>query len=449
MKKIILIINLLLLSATLQAQVWKFPIDALRNSIVRTVDDNYVLIYTQPTVDSAFFLLYKEGDGAALVFRVPAKWEVHDVRIHNSTDAYFCGTYGGKGLIGMFEIFPVFTSSGSVHYGVCNWTTHGYVMPVDFKRLDLYEAGGTVNMAMTGTTLWHYLTLLPNTAVTSAYLSGGNWNVCCFANKGPAMTHTDVACLDNMIVSAGMVTDGDKCCIKTFQKVQNFPTQVMIPYYMTVVDYPNMRGDVLAAHKTGDEVVLAQFHQGGNGVNTVLFDIPLSSTTGVPISSWIDLWPSVPTAYTPWGTAWRQMELNCIGDSVWLLQKAEYAGTVVSSVADRLQRIPLLPGMGVAKMWHPIICNAQSMDLARVFRAPHLSGHNVVLELYEPIWDNKSGNCYLYDEIWYGSGLHSCFPQEIDDGWDDEQIQETTYLPPVFTVKVTYSCENTSKNIQQ
>jgi len=196
MKRILFIIIVLVASATLQAQVREFQISAQSNSIIRTVDDAHVLIYTQSSIDSGFFIYYKKGDNTALAFRVPTKWEIHDVRIHKGVEAYFCGTTG-NGLIGMFNIASVFSGTGSVNYTVCGWTEREYVLPIDLKRLDLFEYGGQVHMAMTGSSLWFNPTMLPNTTVMSAYLNGGNWHYCCYCNKDQYVAFTDIVYNDD------------------------------------------------------------------------------------------------------------------------------------------------------------------------------------------------------------------------------------------------------------
>ena len=439
MKRCIPLIASIVLCISTMAQVQEFSVDASVNSIVRTVDDGIVLVYTQPASGPGSFSLYTVGSSTAQTFQVPDKWVVHDVRIHDGSYAYFCGTVGTRGLIGMFKISSVFSGSGMVSYAICGWTSNLSVQPVDFKRLDLYEAGNTVNMAMTGTTLWYYWSAIPNTTVASAYLSNGNWMVCCYANKGPYMDHTDVACLDNLIVSTGILANGDSCRIKTFRKVQDFPSQPADPGKMTVINLSAMRGDVLAVHKSGDEVVLAQFRQGAAGVNTVLFDVTLSPTWGYPTA--IDWRNSTSAAYTPYGAAWQQLELNYRDDRLWLLQKAEYAGTAVSGITDWLLQLPLTPTGMTAQMWNPFLCKAQSMDLDRILPAPYLSGERVWLELYEPVWSNYSGNCYLYDEILFNQNTDSYDRYNIDDGWDDERIPESIFIPSVVNVPVNNKCD--------
>lgn len=442
MKKYISLVFILFIVAHSIAQVQGFSVDASVNSIVRTVDNGIVLVYTQPTSGPGSFSLYTVGSSTAQTFQVPDKWVVHDVRIQNGSEAYFCGTVGTRGLIGMFNVSSVFAGIGSVSYAICGWTSNLSVLPVDFKRLDLYKAGGTVNMAMTGTTLWYYWSAIPNTTVASAYLSNGNWMVCCYANKGPYMDHTDVACLDNLIVSTGILANGDSCRIKTFRKVQDFPSQPADPGKMTVINLSAMRGDVLAVHKTGDEVVLAQFHQDATGVNTVLFDVPLLYPGGYPSMTVIDRWYSTSAASTPYGAAWQQLELNYRDDRLWLLQKAEYAGTAVSGITDWLLQLPLTPTGMTAQMWNPFLCNAQSMDLDRILPAPYLSGERSGwLELYEPVWNIHSGNCYLYDEIWFDHDTKNWQRKIIDDGWDDERIPESIFIPSVVDVPVNNKCD--------
>ena len=191
MKRIVLIFFLLVATLTTHAQVREFQIGALQNSIVRSVYADYQLIYTQPTVDSGFFILYRAGDPTAQAFRVPDKWEIHDVRIHNGAQVFFCGRCGGQALVGSFVIPVAFSGAGGLDYYLCGWSNGGYVLPTDFQRMDLYRSGDTVCMAMTGTSMWFRTSPQPNTTVASAYFIGSTCYMKFYINKGYYIKFTD------------------------------------------------------------------------------------------------------------------------------------------------------------------------------------------------------------------------------------------------------------------
>lgn len=419
----------------------KFDISASSNSIIRVVDETYVLIYTQQSVDTGTFLLYQLGDSTALTFRVTNKWEIRDVRIHNGTDAYFCGTSGGTGLIGKFSIWPMFAGTGSISYILCDWTANKYVYPTDLKRLALFEDGGKVCMAMTGSSLWHISHMLPNTTVMSAYWdSFGNCSYHCFCNKDMSMSFTDVACLDEVIVAVGTDPQGEECYMKTFGRQDDFPVNPIDHGKKISIDFERPKGDVLAEYKEGNTVVLSQYNKITSGISTVLYRTEVSPTTGRPTTTAIDARHSTSPSALPFGTLWRMRELNLMGDSAWLLQDAEYPA-VVSGMTDWLLQVPLAPITGIAKMWNPLICDAQSMDVLPTKQQPWLSGQNGKLLVYEPYWYYSDGACYKYSKCYFDALTVPWHLLEYDDDDDSKVLPSHGDPAPIFQVDVNMSCE--------
>lgn len=83
MKRFIILIfsALFLFSGMVRAQVNEFNISAANNSIIRSVDDERQLIYTEISSSEAFFILYRNGFSSAKAFKLPKGWQIHDVRI--------------------------------------------------------------------------------------------------------------------------------------------------------------------------------------------------------------------------------------------------------------------------------------------------------------------------------------------------------------------------------
>ncbi len=80
-------------------------------AIVRPFGEEYALTYS----DNAFVLCNRH-DNTALAFNVP--FIVMDVELWNDETAYFCGEYGGYGVMGCFDILPTFLIR------VCLWRIH-------------------------------------------------------------------------------------------------------------------------------------------------------------------------------------------------------------------------------------------------------------------------------------------------------------------------------------
>ena len=440
MKRIVLIFFMLVATPATHAQVREFQIGALQNSIVRSVYADYQLIYTQPTVDSGFFILYRAGDPTAQAFRVPDKWEIHDVRIHNGAQVFFCGRCGGQALVGSFVIPVAFSGAGGLDYYLCGWSNDGYVLPTDFQRLDLYRSGDTVCMAMTGTSMWFKTSPQPNTTVASAYFIGSTCYIRCYNNKGHYIKFTDVACLDDMIVAVGTDTSGNGCLVKTFGKWAEFPNHPLTPSYMVSLDYESPVGDVLAVHRGGDTAVLAQYNDNGTTVSTVLYDVPFSPFTGVPTMTSPGVRKSSMPTYQPYGPSWRMLELNWLSGYAWLLQRSEYGVNPTLGVIDWLVRVPF-GGSGPVWMWHPQSCNAQSLDINVARHLPSLSGENTWLRLYDAVWYPNSTACYDFWNSAFVPNTARWHLEETDDPTDWIRKKTTPYSVNVFNVRVDRVCQ--------
>ena len=438
---IILIFTVLIYSVPSVAQVRKFQIGARDNSIIRSVDDEHVLIYTQPVVDSGYFILYKRSDNTALAISLPIKWEIRDVRIHNGDEAYFCGTDGSRGLIGMFDIPQFFFGNVGINYTTFGWSWLGYVWPTDLKRLDLYEDGTQVHMAMTGSSIWHIRHQLPATTVMSAYFDGSNWNWVGYPNKDLYMQFTDVACLDDIIVAVGTDRDGTGCYMKTFEKLPEFPKYPLDINHMTELNYDDPQGTVLVTHRLDNTAILSQFNRGTSGIGTVFHQVPFSPSSGLPTMTLIDTWRSSPPATLPFGSMWQMLELNWDVDNAWLLQKAEYAVSPVSGIADWLLKVPVGAPSVIGQRWNPHQCNAQSMDLLPITHNPWLSGSNPLLTIYEPMWQGMEGHCYRFANLGFDYGSAPWITRDIDDDWDYNLESNIPKDMPVFDVKVILECE--------
>lgn len=443
MKHKYLIMTLMLLvvgSVQAQTRVERFNIPADSNSIIRTVDSSHVLVYTEES--PGCFLLYKPGYDWAMAFRVDPKWEIRDVRVWNGIDAYFCGSFSGRALVGTFPIFPTFEGTGGINYFRFRWEgPENAVLPTDLKRLDLFYDNGVVNMAMVGDSYFYMYDPDSNTTVTSAWFDGAGWHTCSYVNKGRTMDHTDIACLDNVIVSVGTDTNRRGCYMKTFSKVQDFPCYPADPQAMYEVN-DDAQGAVLVTHTAGNGAVLAHYKKGSNGHRTVFRQVGFSSATGEPLGATIDTWESVPPATVPYSdSTWAMLELNWSADVAWLLQRADYRTSVAPGLEDWLLEAPLQPFAFVADAWRPLWCVAQSMDFNSYKSYPWLSGKQDNLTVYEPWWPQASGECVMYDGIDFNHYTPTWRSLLIDDGYANDYRHYPVVIPSVFKVDVEMICE--------
>ena len=391
-----MLVSLLFCTAMAVAQVTKLSIDASANSIVRSVDGDYVLVYTEDVSGDGYFLLYRDGDPTAMAFQVMSDVHVRDVRIYDGKTAYFCGrdAFYDWGVVGMFDIASVFAGTDDVYYGGCNWSSGTWCLkPTDLKRLDLFDSAGVVGMAMVGD-IETYLNFYENgTTVASAWFDG-SWNMCAYLNKGNSFYFTDVACLEKSIVAVGNDHTGYGCRIKTFKPALHFPEfyHVYTPGFAQSINFLSPVGDVLAT-RAGKDTVLIAHYDNDTKVKTVLHRVKINPATGIPLAP-VDTWYTDIPSVVSYSSGWELLELADSGHSAYLLQNAKFP--TVTGLVHRLSRIPMLASPSSADLWKPLYGRQQSMDLDAVTLEPRLSGIDNNLVLHAPIWLPQDGGCYEY-----------------------------------------------------
>ena len=406
MKKTFLVmVAMLLLAAGARAQVTQFNIGGRDNSIVRAVDAENILIYTEDATGNGWFLLYHDGDDTARAFQLPTYFPmwVNDVRIDRQREAFFCGgiIYGGDtcGLVGSFKINDVFYSGGMPSYGWAIWDSTQWMHPTDFQRLKLFNVSGQVCMAMTGISEFDYGEQIMPTSVSSAWFDGSFWKICTFTHKNEPMSFTDIACLDNSIVAVGHGLYDSSCYIKTFRPALDFPSQ---PCYTNVVfriDYGVAAGNVLVTQLAADTALLAVFDQGDN-LRTILHRVEFDPG-GKPVK--FDAWVTNPASSHTYSSSWRQRELAVSDNGVWLLQQSAYPLALPdTTLGDWLLRfgLPLSSGTLSIDTWRPAYGVQSSIDMNFLSSMPWTSLSSPRLRIYHPAWsltDNDCGRYYVWN----------------------------------------------------
>lgn len=442
---ILLIFSILVCATTSVAQVREFQISAQNNSIIRAVDDEYQLIYTENASGQGSFLLFRQGVTTAAVFDLPVGLHIHDVRIWNQSEAYFCGTSNASGVVGKFDIFPLFSGSGVVNYTVyLGWSFSGYVHVHDLKRLDLFESsdawGSTVNMALIGTSTFFDPGTTQGTSVSSAWFDGSTWHINTFFNKGYDYIYTDVACLDDVVVATAIDPNGRGCYLRTYRAVNDFLAHFYINNTLYEVVYQTPVGEVLAAHSVGDRVVLAHYDD-ASGIGTVLHEVTIDPLTGEPLAM-IPSWITNPGSTTPFGSSWYLYELRVAqGMYPYLLQKAEYASTAYTGVHDWLTEFKLTYAPYTASLWYPDRCKAHSMDVDFLFQKPLLSGQYPLLRTYQSPWQTSTTACVPYAMVAVQTASAAWKKAYSDSSYDPKNLNNNVYVPDLYQVPVEIVCE--------
>ena len=449
-QKIVLIVSMMLCTALSVAQVREFQIGAPKNSIVRSVNDEYQLIYTENSSSEAYFILYQNGSSSAKAFKLPKGWQIRDVRIWNDAKAYFCGTEigsGHDGLVGMFDIFAVFTGGGIVNYAVSMGNIpNGYVCLHDMKRLDLFEArgpsGDTVNMAMVGISTFFDPGTTAGTCIASAWFDGANWHLNVFFNKGYEFIYTDIACLDDVVVATATDQGGQGCYVRAYHAISDFLSYQCMPSTLYGIDFLSPEGEVLISHINGNRAAVAHYDNSpGLGVSTVLHEVKINPSTGEP-QAVIPTWITTPASSIPFSSSWNLLELDVDKyESPYLLQKADYTTGVLTGIQDWMLQFQLQYSPYAAQAWHPDLCKSQSLDIEKRYSLPVLSGCGTYLDVYEATWNSLTPPCAIYSPVLtnYTTALRKSY---FTDGSSEERVQSNVvFLPELIQAAVDLICQ--------
>ncbi len=375
-KLLTIILFSVFLAGTAQGQVWKYALEAVDYSLVRTVDSATTLMYVQKSATEAWFVLREDALNSTLAVPLPVGCQVRDMRVDNGM-AYFCGTFlGYEGVFGRFKIVSVFHAGAGIEFHHCYRGLYDYVYATDFKRLKLYEDGGVVCLAMVGETLFGYTNGTPSTTIASATpTGGGGWTVEYYVNKGNPIRFTDVAVMDDCIVGVGCDTVGVGCYLKPFWRTSAFVQYPTTPTVMYRLNATAPVGDVLAARLDTDMLGLVQYDNMASGVTVDLHRV-LFFTPGVPdavVKSQV-----FDCGISPVGAAWALREF-AVGNQLeaFVLAHAPCPVTGVAGLHDWVMRFDTPPVATPVPlhMLRPVSGSLfHSLDLDHSLTLPRLSG---------------------------------------------------------------------------
>lgn len=407
---------ILLFVSCVEAQVVEYNVGAMQNSIVRTIDGRSVLIYTQESPTSAYFVYRDEVAGTTLSFPFNAG-EVHDMRIYNGK-VFFCGESFGNGMVGTFSIQQVFFSGGSVFWHALSTLFGDFTHVESLDRLDLFMDSGRVCMAMVGSAWFDPLLHTPKNVLVSACFTGSNWIFYCDLTKPYFVKFTDIACLGDVIVAVGTDTNDVGCYVKTYRPQIDFPGNAWIPGYGYEIPYGNPQGKVIVAKYADNTAAIAHFD---SSRATVLHRVNFSSTGNIPsgnAETWITNAPSFS------GTG-EMIDLATSTDAnTYLLQRADYptGGMVPWLVKFDYSLAPASVVEAAAGNY-----KFQSLDMDSYGLYPRTSCYSGQLATYVPITDMTTPRCklptslpvlyslvgvikpYMYEGVWRMTGSGTAF----------------------------------------
>jgi hypothetical protein len=327
---------------------------------------------------------------------------VHDFRIYDGWEAYFCGTSGEMAVVGMFRIPSVFFLGG----GIRMWTIplpvyypnyqyiSGLVWLRDLTRLSLYEVGGQVCMAMVGEAIFDPVSQIPKTVVVSSYFDGAQWNLYVDASKPyNFIRFTDIECLDDVIVAVGTDVNNSGCYMKTYKKMLDFPGKPCTAGAGFRIPFKNPVGKALVAKYLGNEAAIAHYDASGS---TVMHRVAFDATGAIPTMT-AATWQSSPSSVYGYSADWKMFEMATATNTTpnrhtWLLQKTDYpmAGNPVPQPwLVRFDNVMASGSIQSARVDY----GTCSLDIDKQGLYPRCSGRNPRLTVYSPITNLMEWRC--------------------------------------------------------
>ena len=438
--KLLLFIALFLCPQFVEAQVREFSLNAAANSIVRTVDDDLLLIYSEENPSaSGIFALYRVGDPTALYFEFVCGFHVKDFQVWEKEGVYVCGVNDiGGGMVAFFKIGGAFYGGTPIYYTVCPSASDDITLK-EQTRLDLFRSSDSVCMAMVGSA--SFFSSFDYTTVTSVYFDGMVWHFDILENKVVDMRFTDIVCLDTLVVASGTMPNGRDCCFKTFRLSSQFPSHPLPSNSYYKVDYQRPVGDVLAAKVDFRTVALVHFDSGDHRASTVLHNVGLHGNTGIP-HPWVDTWQTTLPSNYDYDTSWKMRELACFEDTAVILQKADYPSFSSAAPIDWLLKIKMVSTTTSFDAWHPTYIQQKSMDLDKTTSQPWLSDRRNTYHISGPSWLRQDGHCYTYKDFGLKYNLPPCTSRPFAEGSVNRTESTSTLSPFIQTATVGVVCDD-------
>ena len=202
------------------------------NSLIRTWNNDYSIGYTDDDMGQGYFFVENTTNRYLYYVKLRPDARVSDFCVHNDY-VYFCGSYEGNpyyGIVGCFDINSVMGGTASINYGLFNTTTYPIYKVRNFIRMDIFEYGGYVHMALVG-----YLQDASNnivgTTLCDVYFTGGAW----IANyyNGPvgigSMDYLDIAASSEYVVATSKVSTSNDYMVSVYRVSANYLNSPLSP----------------------------------------------------------------------------------------------------------------------------------------------------------------------------------------------------------------------------
>jgi hypothetical protein len=239
-------------------------------TIVRQLDNNIAIAYTQEKDDQGYFLYDNYGVDFRCADMLP-NCRVYDFEIYNDT-VFFCGKYehniyGVCGLFGFFDINEVFFNGGAFNCAYFTFSTNPYYAEYDLQptipwRMDVFNKGYT-HIAAVGACVQKGASRTPidGTAVYDVYFDGTGWHCEAYSQKPGQQYYTDIVTTEHYVVAVAK-TDYyfyNNCYVRLFDKVSGFLSSTISNHCINVVDN-TPEGKVIVDAMDNDTFAVSNFY---------------------------------------------------------------------------------------------------------------------------------------------------------------------------------------------
>jgi hypothetical protein len=438
------------------------------NSIVRVwhehESEREVIIYNEETPGQGGFLLYTVGSATAQHIDLPAGISVKDFEIMGD-EVWFCGvkditlpTGGPAGVVGTFTIPPAFGGSGAVTYRSLDATmgdSYYGVYVTGLSRLDLFQYGSMVVMAMVGDAYIYDEPAKTRSTVVSAYFTPGTPSscfACALLEKDSTVVFTDIAAMDNVVTAVGTDINGKNLKAKTFHQNYDFPSMPVIYASIDSIVFYEPVGKALITHLDGDEVAVSQFDEKAYTMVHML-----DFTTGTAVATNQTRYTcSPPVLYSvPWDM--RELRYSLATDNISVL---EYGMRPGGSIFETLQwTFPRTAWPAYVPVQSMNVVTQASMDVNIDGRPVTVGEVNISVRLdiqsytpfsgpQQPIGNGvgqepllQPDNCTDYEEVDYYSEPPTVIQLPFSEGTAVKDYMLEIYNPVVTKIKFAPICE--------
>lgn len=435
--QLLLTLPLLISVETVAQSVCSANLTFSDTAIVRTFGENHALTYT-----GGNFVLCEGSNSIAQAFSVP--FNVKDVEIWDDREAYFCGEYNGRGVMGVFNIADVFSGAAPINYAVTNVTatapdmTNCFADVLDLTRLALFWDSSVNAVALAMVCLENLQS--PNwnrTSVVGAYFnSSGVWPTSVLYNKDGVRMYHDIETLNNLVVATLTDTNHEGCYTRAFNNTHYyFPALPFLGQTAFQIIMENPKGAPQITQMQDNFAAIIQYDQ---KPGVIMHFLNFNITTGEPtvICQSAMSWPQSTNTYDP--GKWWFNGVRFIEDTLYVLGNMNFPGEQIFE--KWLLELPNTCSSRNGIMHRFTSSVPYSIDVCKVIGRPVSAGNIFGMLDWDVYIPKKDANCKESFVI----GIERQWPAVKMVGADGGEVHayplNNMFYPTLFDLTIRKEC---------